>query len=124
MPGLKLQSLNLLVLTDEPERFRGGLLLALTARALCREVSMFLQLDAVGLLGSQAPRDGAHQTAGLPSLAEMIEEALASGVIITACQTGLHLTGRNADTLDPRIRTGGLLSFLAAIEPEDQLLAI
>jgi predicted peroxiredoxin len=119
MPGL-----NLLVLTEEPERFRGALTLALTMRALGRDARIFLQLDAVGLLGADAPRDDGHRAAGLPSLAEMIEEALASGVAITACQTGLHLTKQSAEQLDPRIATGGLLSFLAEVATEDRLVTI
>jgi predicted peroxiredoxin len=124
MPTPNTSSLNLIILTEEPERFRGGLLLALSMRALGRDVQIFLQLEAVRVLGAEAPHDSAHQDAGLPTLGEMIGEALASGVGITACQTGLHLTGQSAASIDSRIRTGGLLSFLAGVEAKDRLLTI
>mgnify|MGYP000893400683 FL=1 len=73
MPGL-----NLIVLSDDAERLRGALVLALTQMALGAQVRLFLQLDAVRLLAPplSAPRDADHAAHGLPGLAALIEEAL------------------------------------------------
>ena len=76
MPGL-----NLIVLSDDAERLRGALVLALTQMALGAQVRLFLQLDAVRLLAPplSAPRDADHAAHGLPGLAALIEEALDAG---------------------------------------------
>ena len=44
--------LHLVVLTADPERFRGALTLAAAQAALGGRAALFLQLEAVGLLGS------------------------------------------------------------------------
>jgi predicted peroxiredoxin len=68
-----------------------------------------------------APHDIDHIAAGLPTLAEMIEEGFDLGVALIACQSGLHLMGVDASTLDPRIAFGGPVSLLQALD-EDRLL--
>lgn len=119
MPGL-----SIVIPTDDPERLRGALTLALSHRALGGECRIFLQLDAVRLLApdAPAPRDADHAAHGLPSLARLIAEALDDGVSVTACQSGLALASLDAGQLDPRIETGGPVSFLQALPPEDRLL--
>ena len=66
MPGL-----NIVILSEDAERLRGALMLALAHMALGGEARLFLQLDAVRLLAPpiSAPRDADHAAHGLPSLA-------------------------------------------------------
>lgn len=121
MPGL-----NILVLTDDAERFRGALTLALARAALGGPVRLFLQLDAVRLLhdAAPAPRDGDHGLHGLPTLAVLIDEALEAGVAVLACQSGLALAGLDAAALDARIETGGPISFLQGCDERDRLVVV
>lgn len=119
MPGL-----NIVVLTNDAERFRGALTLALANRALGANSRIFLQLDAVRLLGTgaPAPRDAEHVAQGLPSLSALMTEALDDGTIIIACQSGLALAGLEAGALDPRIEAGGPVSFLQTLEKDERLI--
>jgi len=121
MPGL-----NILLVGDDAERLRAALMLGLTQRALDGEARIFLQMEAVRLLAPPiaAPQDEAHQRAGFPTLAALLDEALADDVTLIACQSGLALCAMKAADLDPRIETGGLLSFMAAIGPTGRLLAL
>tara|TARA_R110000787_G_scaffold141196_3_gene254675 strand:- start:48 stop:413 length:366 start_codon:yes stop_codon:yes gene_type:complete len=121
MPGL-----NMIVLSDDAERLRGALMLAMAHAALDGEARLFLQLDAVRLLAPPiaAPRDADHAAAGLPSLASLLEEALESGVSVLACQSGLALANIRTADLDPRIAAGGPISFLQSIGAKDRLLTV
>lgn len=111
-----MRGLKLVILTPDAERFRGALTVAAAHAALGGDAALFLQLDAVALLRPPlaAPQDAAHGAAGLPTLAALLDEALALGVVVTACQSGLALTGLDAAALDPRIHTGGAVGFLQA----------
>ncbi|MCB2015215.1 MAG: DsrE family protein [Sphingobium sp.] len=119
-------SLNVIILTEDAERFRGILTLATSYLALGHPARLFLQLDAVRLLAPPiaAPRDAEHVAQGLPSLSSLLEEALDSGMEIVACQSGLALTGMEADSLDPRIQVGGPVSFLQSTSTGERLLAV
>lgn len=121
MPGF-----NFLVLTDDAERLRGALLLALSHVAGGGEASFFFQMDAVRLLGPSivAPRDAEHAAAGLPGLVELIAQALEADIKLTACQTGLQLAGLRHAELDPRIEAGGPISYLRDVEASDRLLLV
>lgn len=118
--------LNIVVLTDDAERFRGALTLALAQAALGSAARFFLQLDAVRLLtpSIRAPCDSDHVAHGLPRLTLLIDEALEAGVAIIACQSGLALAGLEAGALDARIEAGGPLSFLQGLSPEERLLIV
>ncbi len=121
MPGL-----NIVVLTDDVERFRGALTLALATQALGADSRIFLQLDAVRLLvtDTPAPRDAEHRAQGLPGLRALIAEALEDGVTLIACQSGLTMAGLEAGALDPRIEAGGPVSFLQSIGADDRLVIV
>lgn len=116
--------LSIAVITDDAERFRGALVLAVAHAALGGKARLFLQLDAVRLLAPAiaAPRDADHVAAGLPALAALLEEAFGSGVEIIACQSGLAMAGHSAWDLDPRVETGGPISFLQSCDADDHLL--
>lgn len=118
-----MSGLNFVILSDDAERLRGALTLALAHAALGRKAQLFLQLDAVRLLAPPicAPRDADHAAHGLPTLATLIAEALDAGVAIIACQSGLALAGLDAAMLDPPIGVGGPVSFLQSLGPEERL---
>lgn len=121
MPGL-----NIVVLTDDAERFRGALTLALAQAALGSAIRIFMQLDAVRLLhpSAPAPRDDDHVAQGLPTVAVLIGEALDADIAVIACHSGLALAGLDAASLDPRVETGGPLSFLQGCDGADRLVVI
>ncbi|MPT49128.1 MAG: peroxiredoxin [Sphingobium sp.] len=113
-------------MSDDAERLRAGLMLALAQQALGREVRIFLQMDAAALLAPpiSAPKDARYQQAGLPSLVALIEEALDGGLPIFACQSGLEIAEINAASIDPHIIISGLVSFMAGVTGQDQLLTV
>lgn len=119
-----MRELRIIVATADAERLRGALVLAASQAALGGRASLFLQLDAVALLRPPigAPRDGAHAEAGLPTLAALIEDALALGVTLLACQSGLALAGMSADALPAGVEASGPLSFLQAMSDEARLI--
>lgn len=101
-------------------------MLAAAQAALGGRASLFLQLDAVALLRAPvaAPQDGAHKAAGMPTLARLIEEAVALGVTLLACQSGLALAGMTADALPVGVEVGGPVSFLQTTDDEARLLFV
>ncbi len=119
-----MRPLRIVVATAEAERLRGALVLAAAQAALGGESALFLQLDAVALLRTPiaAPRDAAHQAAGLPALAALVEEAIGLGVTITACQSGLALAGLVADDLPHGVEIGGPVGFLQQSDEAARLL--
>jgi predicted peroxiredoxin len=121
-----MSGLSIVILTEDAERFRGTLALALAYVALGNEARLFLQLDAVRLLVPPVtgPRDEDHRAAGLPSLATLLEEALDTGVKIIACQSGMTLASLDATDLDPRISAGGPISVLQSMEASSRLLSV
>jgi predicted peroxiredoxin len=90
-----------LIVTDRA-RMAGGLRLAAAAAALGRPVSMLFDGDTVGALVVRAP-------------APWVTEALAMGVQMTACQTGMAEAGIDAPSLLAGVETGGLIGYLAAV---------
>lgn len=119
MPGL-----NIIVASAEGERFYAALETATAASALGRPARIFLQGAAVALLRAPVAFDGdaARRAAGQPDLASLIAEAAAMDVGLTVCQSGMALVGMTASELVPQVRAGGLVSFLAAAAPDDQLI--
>lgn len=106
--------MRIVLTTPDAERFRGALTLASAQAALGGEAALFLQLDAVEMLRAPitAPRDAAHGAAGLPRLSALLAEAMALGVQITACQSGMALAGLTANQLPDGVQAGGPLQFL------------
>lgn len=119
-----MRALRIVVITADAERLRGTLVIAMAQAALGGAASLFLQLDAVGLLAHPmaAPQDDAHHAAGLATLAQLVNEALDMGVAMIACQSGLALSGLSADSLPTGVEVGGPLSFLQQMDSEARLL--
>jgi predicted peroxiredoxin len=111
-----MQGLSMIVATDDARRFHAALEVAAASAALGRQTRVFLQAQAVSLVG-----DESDAPPGLPSAQEMLNEALALGVRISACQSGLALARVEAGALPTGVETEGLVSFLVAAK-DDQLL--
>ena len=122
MPNLP--GLNIVVAGEDPGRLHAALSVAAAWAALDRPARIFLQSEAVALLRpSLAGEDqGRRREAGIPALAELLEESLALGASVIACQSGLALAGLSAEDLPAGVDTGGLVDFLAKSRPDDQLM--
>ncbi|UZW54118.1 DsrE family protein [Sphingobium sp. JS3065] len=119
-----MRALRIVVASADAERLRGALVMAAAQAALGGAAAVFLQLDAVALLRAPmaAPQDEAHRVAGLPTLAMLVEEALALGVALTVCQSGLALSGLTVADLPPGVEVGGPIAFLQATDDQARLL--
>lgn len=112
-----MRGLTVVVATADPARLHAALSLAAAAAAAGAATRLYFHADAVALAAPPHawPDDARYAAAGLPSLAALFDEALAMGVRMIACQTGLALTGSSAGNLDTHIETGGLVSLLASL---------
>jgi predicted peroxiredoxin len=113
-----MQGLSIVIAAADPARFRSALELAAANAALDRPTRVFLQAQAVPLLWAED-----EPGRGIPSMMEILGEAVALEVKISACQSGLALGGREASALPGGVETEGLLSFLAG-SGDDQLLIV
>lgn len=111
-----MRALILLLPTADPERLHAALSLASAATAGGRETSIHLHELAVGLLADplEAPGDIRRQAIGLPTLAQIFEEALQLGVAISVCQSGLAFYDLSLDRLDSRLDVRGPVSVMTA----------
>ncbi len=90
----------LAIIVTDPDRIDAALRLAAAAAALSRRVAMLFDGGAVTALRHGVAPD-------------LLGDAMALGVRVTACQTGLAAAGMSADTLASGIDTGGMVGFLA-----------
>ncbi len=113
---MPMRGLTILVAADDGDRFHAALSFAAAGAARGDGVRLHLHERAVGLLRApiRAPADVDRARAGIPMLAELLEEVLALGVAISVCQSGLALYGIDLATLDPRIEAQGPVGLLAA----------
>lgn len=118
-----MRGLTIIVAGADRQRFRAALEIAAAQAALGRPARLFLQTEAVPLLRSEAPAPvaSAEELEDLPTSSELLVEALALGVRLICCQSGLAAAGFRADHLPDAIESGGLVALLADAE-EDQLL--
>lgn len=112
-----MRGLTLIFAGPEPSRFHAALSVAAASAATGAKTRLYLHGDAVALIASSlvSPDDDRHRAAGLPTLAQMLGEALGLGVTLICCQTGLALAGITADALDPQMEVGGLVGLLATL---------
>lgn len=117
VPGL-----TIIVAGNDPERFHAALSVAAANAAMNHHSRIFLQGEAAALLrGTEVEGDARRSRHGVPTVAQLTEEARALGVKIIACQSGLALAGLSADRLPDGVTTGGLVEILAT-RGDDQLL--
>lgn len=117
--------LALVIGTIAHDRLHAALSLAAASAALGRQVALYLHADAVRIVdpAMRWPEDARFAAAGAPTIRELIDSAEALGVSVTACQTGLALTGLAAGALGPGIEPGGLIDFLSRAGDVEVLLA-
>lgn len=121
MPGLP--GLSIVVAGEDSARLHAALSVAAAWAALDRPARIFLQAESVALLRMPpGEQDRQRGEAGIPALAELLEEGLALGVTVIACQSGLALAGLSAEDLPTGVDVGGLVDFLAGSRPDDQLM--
>ena len=120
-----MRGLTIVVAGSDPARLRTALGMAATQAALGGTARLFLDGVAVRLLAAPiaAPDDAAHHAAGLPTLTQLLDEALALGATVVLCQSGLTLAGIAADAIDPRLQTGGMTGILAGLG-DDRLIGL
>ncbi len=114
-----MRGLTILVAGSDPTRFHAALSLAAAQAALGARARLHLQGKAVALLRLPARDD--PTAAGLPSLIELRTEAVALGVELTACQSGLALADVGFADLPEGIQASGLIELLTDLG-EDRLL--
>lgn len=121
-----MRDLRIIVGVADAERLRGALAIAAAHAALGGRAALFLHLDAVALLRRpvHAPRDGAHDAAGLPMLATLMDDAMALGVAICACQSGLALAGMAVADMPDGIDVTGPVAFLRDTTDDARLLLV
>ncbi|MEE4348737.1 MAG: DsrE family protein [Pacificimonas sp.] len=117
------RGLNIIILTADAARARGGLALALAEAALGRPVRLFFQGGAVRLLEAGAAHDGdaEAEAAGSGTLAALIAQTAEMEIALTACETGLHGEAMDRAALVGHAQTGGLIGFLAEAHDADLL---
>ncbi|MGC4252928.1 MAG: DsrE family protein [Sphingobium sp.] len=119
-----MRELRIIVASEDSERLRAALVTASAQAALGGRAAVFLQLDAVALLRAPvaARLDDAHEAAGLPTLALLLEDAVALGVALFACQSGLALSGMAAADLPAGVEVSGPVAFLQQTGDDARLL--
>lgn len=120
-----MRGLTLTVVGADARRFHAALSMAAASAATEAATRVYLHGDAVMLLipPLRSPDDARHRAAGLPTLEQMLDEALGLGVRLICCQSGLLMTGLVADSLDPRIEIGGLVGLFGSLG-DDRLVAV
>ena len=120
-----MRRLTIIVAGADPERFRAVLAVAAAQAALERPARLFLQGDAVPLLRRPiaSADDERMRAGGLPTLAQALEETLALGATIIACQSGLALAAMSAAELPDGVEAGGLVGLMADVG-DDQLVIV
>ncbi len=105
-------------------RLHAALTLACAAAALGRPVRLFFHGESVAALtpGRHWQGDTAYRAAGLPSVGELVENALALGVAAMACQTGMQMIGVTAASLPEGIEAGGMVAFLADARDDELVM--
>ena len=118
-----MHGLTIIVASADEERFRSALEVAAANAALDRTTRLFLQGPAASLLRPLLAESEAEAAAGMPTLPQLLEEALALGALVTVCQSGLALAGIRADQLPEGVETGGLVGLLASGRNHQLLMA-
>ena len=105
-------------------RLHAALTLACAAAALGRPVRLFFHGESVAALTPERHWQGdiAYRAAGLPSVGELVENALGLGVVAMACQTGMQMIGVTAVSLPEGIEAGGMVAFLADARDDELVM--
>jgi predicted peroxiredoxin len=118
---MRMQGLTIIVASADPSRFHAALSLAAANCALGNRSRIFLQGEAAGLFKGATWAQVLPK--GVPSLSELREEAMAVGVEMIVCQSGLAQVDLSAEALPQGVTTGGLVELLAS-RGDDQLMLV
>lgn len=123
MPDLR--GLTVVVADVSSERFRTALSLALAQAALGGRTRIFLQGEAVSIIRPPMVgwEDDAYADAGLPTLPQMFDEALALGVGVTVCQSAMQLMDAQPSDFDDRVDYAGMVSVMQELG-DDRLVVV
>lgn len=122
-PGGAISGLTIVVVGNDPERFHAALAIAAANAALGARSRIYLHAAAAVLADRACPAMHGSQGDGVPTLGELLDEALAIGVAIIVCQSGLAAAEISAETLTSGIATGGLIELLSALDGDQLLMA-
>jgi predicted peroxiredoxin len=122
-PGDGLAGLTIVVAGNDPERFHAALAIAAANAALGARSRIYLHAAAAVLADRACPAMHGIQADGVPTLGELLDEALAIGVEIIVCQSGLAAAGISAETVTNGIATGGLIELLSTLAGDQLLMA-
>lgn len=114
---MPLRGLTIVVVEAATVRLHAALSIAAASAATGAPTRLHLHGEAARLLAPPvtAGEDEGYAAAGLPTLAQLLDEALGLGVAVSACQTGLAMATIDAAALDARIEMGGLVGVMAAL---------
>lgn len=117
--------LTIIVTTADAERFHAALSIGVAHAATGAPTRLYLHADAVALARPPhaAPGDARRIDAGLPTLAQLVEDARALDMQLIFCQSGLVLADCTANALAPGFQAGGLVSLLTSLG-EDRLVTL
>ncbi|RHW16283.1 hypothetical protein D1610_16400 [Sphingomonas gilva] len=120
-----MSGITIILIRDDPPALRAALTIVTATAALGQRGRIYLHEAAVAMLCRPIAdaADADYRAKGLPDLAGLFEVALSMGVTLIACQTGLALGDHDAEALDPRVETGGLVGLIASLG-DDRLIAL
>ena len=138
--------LGIIVFSGDYDRVHYALITASAAAATDRQVTLFFTMEGIRALldegadgapgwaalsagadGTTATaRDGAHGDKGIGTFEELLGACVELGVTFMVCETGLKAVGISADALrrDVPVKTGGMVTFLAAAGTDGAMLFI
>jgi len=120
-----MSGLTLIILTADSLRFHGAITMAAAHAATGGKTRIHCHAPALPLLipPHAAPTDAIHRKNGVPTLAQIIEDALSLGVSFTYCQTGLPLNGLVASQLMADCEASGPIALFGDLD-DDRLIMI
>lgn len=113
-------ALGVLLLSGTHEKAHYALVVATAAAALGRTTTLFTTNAGCQLLVRDAPlqrdpRESALAEAGVATIAELMDAALALPVRFIACEAGLRAESIPRDALLPGAEVAGIATFLEAV---------
>ena len=122
---MPVRGLTIILASVDPDQLRSVLGLAATVAALGGGARLFLDGPSVRLLATPIAhdRDPDFLAAGLPTLAELVDTAIALGVTIMLCQSGVALVDLGGGRIDSRFQTGGMTGVIASLG-DDRLVVL
>lgn len=118
MPGLQPMSLTVMLVSEDVARARAALSLALADAALGGTPRIYAHERAVTMLATATREDddsSALASEGLPDRPTLLAMAVAEGVTLIACQTGLSSCDLAIEQLMRGTEAGGLVGLLATL---------